>query len=55
MYEFGWGVSIDNIEAVKWYLKSAEQGNLDGQRRLGLMYKSGKVKKKVLNKLSMKQ
>jgi hypothetical protein len=35
------GVSQDYEEAVKWYRKSAEQGNANGQNELGLMYDKG--------------
>lgn len=31
MYEFGRGVTKDYLEAVKWYRKSAEQGNILGK------------------------
>ena len=42
MYEFGNGVEQDYEEAVKWYRKSAEQGNSRGQYNLGYMYEFGK-------------
>ena len=29
-------------EAVKWYMKAAEQGEVHAQRNLGLIYKDGK-------------
>ena len=42
MYENGWGVQKDFVEAVKWYRKAADQGNAAGQRRLGNVYVSGR-------------
>ena len=42
MYYNGKGTPQDNVEAVKWFRKSAEQGNSDGQRLLGFMYKNGR-------------
>lgn len=41
MYEEGRGVAKDKVEAVKWYRKAAEQGEADGQYRLGEMYDKG--------------
>jgi TPR repeat protein len=35
------GVAKDNVEAVKWFRKAAEQGNSDGQYNLGVMYQNG--------------
>ena len=40
-YANGIGVTRDDCEAVKWYRKSAEQGNPDGSYLLGLAYASG--------------
>ena len=37
----GKGVPEDDVEAVKWYRKSAEQGNADAQYNLGVCYKHG--------------
>ena len=36
------GAPQDYKEALKWYMKSAEQGNAAGQNNLGLMYGHGK-------------
>ena len=36
------GVQQDDVEAVKWYRKAAEQGDADAQVFLGLMYRNGK-------------
>ena len=41
MYANGEGVPQDDAEAVKWYLKAAEQGNVKAQFNLGLMYDDG--------------
>jgi TPR repeat protein len=40
-YELGFGVTQDFSEAVRWYRKSAEQGEALGQRNLGVSYLSG--------------
>ncbi len=41
MYKNGQGVVQDYKEAVKWYRKSAEQGNALAQSNLGFMYDNG--------------
>jgi len=41
MYYRGAGVKQDYAEAVRWYRKAAEQGNLWGQNALGSMYQLG--------------
>jgi len=47
-YRLGDGVEQNNVEAVKYYRKAAEQGLADAQYRLGLMYALGKgIKKDV--------
>jgi len=38
IYQNGEGVSQDDAEAIRWYLKAAEQGHADAQNNLGLMY-----------------
>ena len=38
---YGVGVPKDEVEAVKWYRKAAEQGNGCAQEELGRMYYSG--------------
>ena len=40
-YTNGQGVRQDYVEAVKWYLKTAEQGNIVAQYNLGVMYLEG--------------
>lgn len=40
-YYWGQGVSQDSQEALKWFRKSAEQGNADAQFSLGCMYYLG--------------
>lgn len=37
-YEYGWDVPRDHAEAVKWYLKAAEEGDADAQVSLADMY-----------------
>ena len=41
-YEYGKGVEADQLEAVKWYRKAAEQGDITAQFHLGLCYEYGK-------------
>ena len=43
MYAIGrGGLQRDGQEAVKWFTKSAEQGNADGEYFLGVMYDIGR-------------
>jgi Sel1 repeat len=42
MYEWGFGVSKDSNEAIKWYRLAAAQGNLEAQRLLGFVYGTGR-------------
>jgi clan AA aspartic protease (TIGR02281 family) len=42
MYEFGRGVPKNDVEAVKWFRKAAEQGYAAGQTCLGVMYENGR-------------
>jgi hypothetical protein len=41
MYDNGWGVLKDDKLAVKWFRKSAEQGNASAQYNLGQMFELG--------------
>jgi TPR repeat protein len=41
LYDYGRGVPQDFKMAVRWYRRSAEQGNDLAQRRLGLLYERG--------------
>ena len=41
LYHNGYGVSKNNIEAIKWYRKAAEQGHEQAQYFLGGMYLRG--------------
>ena len=41
MYDSGWTVPVDDVEAVKWYRKAADQGHVKAQSRLGSMYRNG--------------
>ena len=42
MYETGQGVAEDDVEAVKWYRKAAEQGHATAQYNLGVMHANGR-------------
>jgi uncharacterized protein len=42
MFENGNEVSKDEMKVLKWYLKSAEQGNANAQCNLELMFNKGK-------------
>jgi tetratricopeptide (TPR) repeat protein len=42
MYQNGWGVDIDDAQAVVWYRKATEQGNSMAQFQLGKMYENGR-------------
>ena len=46
MFDFGKGVTEDNVQAVYWYKKSAEKGNASAQYALGWMYENGEGLKK---------
>ena len=46
-YERGYGVPINDAKAVKWYLKAAEQGNINAQLSLGIMCENGKGGDKI--------
>jgi TPR repeat protein len=35
-------LSADDVEAVKWFRKAAEQGNAEAQLGLGVMYANGR-------------
>ena len=41
MYENGDGVPTNDVEAVKWYRKAAEQGLVSAQFNLGVSYING--------------
>ena len=38
MYDYGEGVTIDDVEAVRWYRLAAAQEHSGAQNNLGLMY-----------------
>ena len=42
MYDKGTGVPKDEVEAVKWYRKAADQGHAAAQFNLGGMYAEGR-------------
>lgn len=41
MFGSGEFVKKNDVEAAKWYRKAAEQGHVEAQRNLGLMYVYG--------------
>jgi hypothetical protein len=41
MYESGHGVPRDAVEAAKWYLRAAEQGDANAQHNLANRFESG--------------
>jgi TPR repeat protein len=41
MYDYGEGVPEDYAKALHWYRKVAEQGDVEAQYNLGLMYGNG--------------
>jgi TPR repeat protein len=41
MYHGGNGVKKDDEQALKWFLKAAEQGNVVAQYKIGYMFESG--------------
>ena len=41
MFQNGLGVAKDEMEAVTWYRKAAEQGNAHAQYNLGWMFQNG--------------
>jgi len=41
MYDEGWGYTMSDVEAVKWYRKAADNGSASGMYNLALMYKGG--------------
>ncbi len=41
MYQHGEGVEENDVDAVKWYRKAAEQGLAVAQYNLGYMYDNG--------------
>ena len=40
-YQFGHGTVKDTVEAIKWYLLSAKQGNSDAKIQIKSMYRQG--------------
>jgi Caspase domain/Sel1 repeat len=49
MYELGKGVKQDYAQAINWYQKAAEIGNVAAQFNLALIYENGKGGKKNVN------
>ena len=41
MYESGWGAERDYGEALRWFLKAAEQGDAFSQAHAGYLYEQG--------------
>lgn len=46
LYKWGQGVKQNYAEAVKWYIKAAEQGDADSELNLGYAYQTGSGIKK---------
>jgi hypothetical protein len=46
LYKWGQGVQQDYAEAVKWYIKAAEQGDADSELNLGYAFQAGSGIKK---------
>jgi TPR repeat protein len=42
LYQNGWGVSRDDVQAVHWYRLAARQGNAAAQTNIGWMYQYGR-------------
>jgi len=42
IYNAGWGVPVDYVQAFKWWSRAAEGGSTDAQWGLGLLYDEGK-------------
>lgn len=42
MYEFGYGVAVNDDASFKWYLRAAQQGHAQAQRSVAWMYERGK-------------
>ena len=42
LYQFGLGVSVDNISAMQWYLKAANKGFIPAKRDIGVIYEESK-------------
>jgi hypothetical protein len=41
LYDFGWGVPQDRVQATSWYQKAADQGFAEGECTIGLGYVEG--------------
>jgi TPR repeat protein len=41
LHQFGWAVTQDYAEAVRWYRRAAHQGFAPAQHNLGAMYHNG--------------
>lgn len=41
LYDNGYGVPLDDLQAIEWYGKAAEQGLPQAQINLGIMYEEG--------------
>jgi len=41
MYDTGQGLTLDHLEAARWYRRAAEQGDADAQYNLATLYESG--------------
>lgn len=41
LYDNGYGVPLDDLQAIEWYRKAAEQGLPQAQINLGILYEEG--------------
>ena len=43
LYEYGWGVAANGKEALRWYRRAAEQGEVEAQANLGSLLLAGTI------------
>jgi TPR repeat protein len=48
-YQYGWGVSDDIEEAIRWYKAAAEKGHPESQSSLGFIYRQGSTVSKDIS------
>ena len=40
-YQYGYGVPVDKLKSMEWFLKAADNGNPESMRALGIIYECG--------------